>query len=121
MSFDYTSIVDVAIRQIKDKGRSVTLKHVVNGAYDPQTDTNGADGSSTQIVKMVITKFKSSEVDGTMILKSDKRGLLATDGLTTAPLIGDLITDGGVTYTIVDFDTIQPGDTVILYKLQLRK
>lgn len=121
MTFNYTALANVAIDQIADKGRSVTLKHVNSGVYDPQNDTNGSDASTTQTVKMLFTKFKSSEVDDTLIKRSDVLGLLATDSLTASPKTNDKIVDDNIIYTIIDVDTIKPGDGIILYKLQLRK
>ena len=118
---DYSSLNATAIAQIADKGRAVTLVYKTPGSYDPQTDAITGNGTTSQTVKMVILNFKRKDVDGTLIKTGDRMALLANDALTRPPKTNDNVTDGGETYNIEDVEAVAPGDTVLLYKLQLRK
>jgi len=118
---DYSSIAATALNQIADKGRTVVLVFKTQGAYDPTTDAAPVNSSSSQSVKMLLTNYNKRDVDGTLIKSGDKLGLLAPSGLTRAPKTDDKVTDGGESFTVKNVETIQPGDTVLLYKLQLRK
>lgn len=121
MTFDYSGLAATSVSQIADKGRDVTLTYKSTNIYDPQTDTNAEDSSTTQTVRMLITNYNKREIDGTLIKNSDRQGLLANDSLTRAPAQGDTVTDGTEVLTVKNIEEIKPGDTVLLYKLQLRK
>lgn len=121
MTFDYSSLNNVAIAQIADKGRAVTLTYKTQGAYSAGSDSFTGQTSTNQTVRMLITDFKHTEIDETLIKTGDRLGLLANDSLTRAPKTGDQVTDGGETFTVKNIKEIKPGDTVLLYKLQLRK
>jgi hypothetical protein len=58
-------------------------------------------------------------VDGTLIQMGDKKVLCAAEGLTK-PAPGDIVEDGSE-YRVVAVQEVGPGDTPILYKLQVRK
>lgn len=122
MSFDYSRLAASSIAQIADKGRTVSLVYKTQGTYNPATGTFSGQTSTTQSVKMLITNFNKTEIDETLIKSGDRLGLLApqTD-LTRAPKTADKVTDNSETFTIVGIEEIKPGDTVLLYKLQLRK
>lgn len=117
---DYAGLAAVTIAQIADKGRAVSLVYKTQGTYSPTTDALTGQASTTQSVKMLITDFKRNEIDGTLIKNGDKKALLAPDNLTRAPKTGDQVIDDE-TFTIESVNELKPGDTVLLYKLQLRK
>lgn len=118
---DYSNIAGTALNQIADKGRLVTLVYKTQGEYDPDTDDAPENESNSQSIKMVATNFNKKDIDGSLIKDGDKLALIAPYGLTRAPAVDDQIQDGGETYTIKNVVTIQPGDTVLLYKAQIRK
>lgn len=119
---DYSGLSAVAIAQIADKGRDVTFVYKTQGTYNPATDSFSGQTSTTQTVSMVITNYRKTEIDETMIKSGDRLGLLAPQtNLTRAPETGDSVTDGSETFSIVAIDEIKPGDTTLLYKLQLRR
>lgn len=111
----------MAIAEVSDKGRSVTLTYTTQGTYDPGDDTFTGQTTTTQTVKAVILNFRRAEIDGTLIKNGDRRALVAPDNLTRAPKTGDTITDGSEVFSIQNVEEVKPGDTVLLYKLQLRK
>ena len=120
MPFDYSALSEIAINEVKDKGRDVTLQYVTAGTYDPATDDISGDSDTNATVRMLQLNYKKSEIDGTLIKSDDVMGLLANDSLTREPENGDKIIDNSVTFTIKNVKKVQPGDTILLYRLQLR-
>lgn len=112
----YSGLAKTAQKMIDEKGRAVTLRRA-SGVYDPATDTMNSSQTDTP-VRAVFTAFKKSEIDGTLILRSDKKVLLAA---RIEPQGNDVIVDGSAQYRVVDIMAVQPGDTAILYTLQVRK
>lgn len=119
MSFDYSPLQNVALSQISDKGRDVTYTQVTAGTFDPTTNTVTGASETDTTIKAVITDFDESQIDGTIIQRKDKQVLITADVVT--PKLEDKITDGSVTYQIVNINQIAPGDIVMLYKLQVRR
>lgn len=119
MGFDYSGFVAISIRQINDKGRSVSYIYETQGTYDPQTDTFSGKTTKTDIVKMLLTDFKQTDKADTVIEDVDKMWLLAPDNLERAPVSGDTVEDGEERYTVTSVETVRPGDTALLYKLRM--
>jgi hypothetical protein len=76
-------------------------------------------------ISALVMSFKSFEVDGTLIKSTDKKMIVATAEVQPVidaggPLTGMTIKDGAETLSIVNSETVAPGDTVIMYKLQCR-
>lgn len=120
-TFGYSRFAALAIRQIADKGRGVTYIYKTPGAYAPSTDNVTGSSQATQTVKMLFTDYKKTDIDGTMIKAGDKMALLANDSLTATPKTGDQVTDDDQKFSVIRVEVVKPGDTVILYKLQLRR
>lgn len=112
----YDDMAQTAQEMINEFGRDIT-RHRPGGSYDPGTDINTDSGIDFS-VKAVFTEFKQSEIDGTIIVRGDKKALISS---VTAPVMNDLLIDGAEQYRIVNVETIKPGDTEILYKAQVRK
>lgn len=110
--FNYTNLRNTAIRLIDKFGRTATRRAITKTAgttYNPvQTNTD------TSIVGAFI-KYSTSETDGTLIKAADKK-LLAYDEI----LLSDIIIDGIIEYSVISVDPINPGDTKLIYKVQLR-
>ena len=117
----YDDTAQTAQDMITEFGRTITLRRNNEGVYNPLTDTvTGA----TQIdvpVKAVFTDFKENEIDGTLIVRGDKRVLLAAAALVAGPEHNDILVDGAEQYHVVELMAVQPGDTAIIYKLQVRR
>jgi hypothetical protein len=117
----YTTTASNALRMINEKGRSITVSVPSGQSYDPATDTFTAGTPSTTVVKGVFTEFALHDVDGEKVLRTDKRILIAASALGSAPDTGASITDGSTVYKVVHTEVIQPGDTAILYMVQVRR
>lgn len=122
MAFDYSGLAATAVAQIADKGRAVSLVYVAPAVLNKDTDALTPAVETTVAVKVLFKNYSRKEVDGTLIKTGDKLALLANEtALTRAPKNGDKFTDGSETYTIKDVREIQPGDTVLLYEMQVRR
>ena len=116
---NYSRFVTLAINQIKDKGRTVTLRSKSDGVFDPLT-SDFVDGTVTdRTPKALFTEYKSKDIDGSVIVRGDKMVLIAD--MSAPPDTNDVLIDGDEQYAIVNVGAIQPGDTPILYKLQVRR
>lgn len=121
MAINYEALAKTALDQIAGAGRLVDLIYQEQGDYKPQTDTFNNQHANTAVVRAVLSDFQASQIDGTIIRREDKKALVAADGLKYVPSTSDLIIDGEIQYTIVNVETIAPGDVVLVYKLQLRR
>ena len=119
---NYTGIANTALKQIADKGRMVTIKTPSSEQqYDPSTDTFTEGTDSEEQVKALFTQFAKKDIDGEMIQAQDKRVLIAASSVTNVPGTDGKIKDGAQTYRVINVDTVQPGDTPILYMVQVRR
>ncbi|WP_138476167.1 hypothetical protein [Dyadobacter bucti] len=111
----------MAKEQINEFGRTVILRRNNEGQYDPSDDSFTGSTSAEESIKALFTDFTEKEIDGTIILRGDKKVLIASAELLAPPQHNDTIVDGNDEYKIIPMSTIQPGDTPIIYKLQVRK
>jgi hypothetical protein len=125
MTFDYTKPAATALKLLTKFGRSVTLRKQTAGAYDPAT--SGATVTNTDYTgtgalfdfneRILGTQFEN----GTSVQMGDKYLLLASSGITVAPVPNDLLIFGSDTWTVLNVKTIAPAGTAVLYELHLRK
>ncbi len=113
MSF-YGNMAKLASEMITEYGRDMIMRTYTESGPSYSPVRTPVDVG----LKGVFTKFKTSDVDGTLIKKEDKMVLIDS---AVVPEKSASIIDGGNVYEIVDFDEIAPGTTSILYKLQARK
>ena len=121
----YTRLQNTAQKLLKGKGQSLTLTKVTAGTYDPTTGGFTGAGTSTQSAYGAIFDYGTKQIDGTLIKVGDKQLLLSafkTDGSALiAPALGDTVTVGGVTYTLVEpLKEVNPAGTVVLFDVNLR-
>ncbi len=129
---DYASFRNLAERLIEANGRDLSL---VRRDQDNPTDPAKPWRDSTEaatitvIVKGVFIEFEKEDFDGSLVRRGDKRVLIADksiidEGGSAANLIiedYDELVDAGVRWKIINADTIEPGDTRIMYDLHVRK
>ena len=121
----YTRLQATANRLLKGKGQSITLTKITAGTYNPATGGFTGAGTSTQAAYGAIFDYGTKQIDGTLIKAGDKQLLLSafkTDGSAlTAPVLGDTVSIGGVTYTLVEpLKEVNPAGTVVLFDVNLR-
>lgn len=120
MTFNYSGIASTALALIADFGRSVTLRRVTAGTYTPSSLSVSGASTSDETITAVIMKHKFHQIDGEIIRRDDRLCLVAASGLTV-PALGDIIISDSVQMKIVDVEVVQPGDTAVVYRLNLRK
>jgi len=111
-AFDYSGLRATAIRLIDKFGRTVTRRTITNTGptWNPvQTPVDTP-------IKGAFVNFSKNEIDGTLILATDKKLLTYDEVVMT-----DIVLDYSIEYVVKNIDTINPGDTVLIYKVQLRK
>lgn len=65
--------------------------------WSPATGTlTETGGSDTTVSKLLLTGFKSEEIDGEKVLQNDEKALIAYNYLTTTPKETDYFTTSGI-------------------------
>jgi hypothetical protein len=113
----YSGLQSTAAALIAGKGQPITLTSRTPGAYDPATGT-AAITVTTEVTAGVVLDFSSKDIDGTLIKVGDKRVILKAT--TILPTTTSTLTIGGVVHTIVDAYPVNPGGTLLIYKIQVR-
>lgn len=117
MSF-YQGLATTATRLLTQKGQTVTLRQQTAGAYDPATGAATVTTTNVTGIPAAVFGFKNMEVDGTLILKGDKKVLMAVG---TKPTKNDVVSIGGIDHAVLDVEEVSPAGTDVLYKLQCRR
>lgn len=118
MSF-YTGLQITAAKLLISKGQLVTLKRVRPGSRNATTGVAAQTVTNFTGIPAAIVVFKNNEIDGTKILKSDRKVLMA--GTVAVPDPRDLIIVGSDTYAIMDVEAVSPAGTDVIYKIQARR
>lgn len=110
-----------AIEKLKialgDLAIEVTLKKRVQDAYVPGSPVTYAETSSIQ--KGVITKYKFSEIDGTMIRIEDIMIIMFPEK-STIPEQNDVVLVGSKEYRVIGNDPTFVGSEIALNTVQAR-
>lgn len=119
--FDYGRPLATVNRLFDRYGQRGAIRRTVPGTgpkYDPGPSTYSADPAA-----IVVTDFSSREIDGTRILATDKKIMVAPGGLTAPPALSDKVVEAdGTVYNIVPpIQTKRPAGTTLVYILQGRR
>ena len=131
MALDYAALRRTAERLIEDNGRTLTLVRKDQGnpvdPAKPWRSSTGADEITIDVIGVVI-EFEKDEVDGTLVLRGDKRIFVADKSVTDSSNASNLkiedysdVVDGSTRYRIINPTTIEPGGERIYYDLQVRQ
>lgn len=121
---DYAKAAATAKRLIDDAGRNVTLTKTDRTPGTPATPWRAGGTSDTTIgpFKAAVVGFTEEEIDGTLVSRGDKKALLSgLDGDTNLIEEFNILTDGSDVWKIMSVKIVNPGDTRVVYVLQLRK
>ncbi len=122
---DYTRMTATAKRLIEKNGRTVTLRHKVEADADgdrPWAETTGKSVEADAVG--VFLDYTLAEIDGELIRRGDQKVLFAA---TSEELEGthvedfDEVDDGGVIWKIQGVEPLCPGDTCLMYTMQVRR
>lgn len=117
MSDFYTGLAQAATRLIADKGRPLNLRHDTIGVYDQATGAAIVTAGTARTVNGVVLNYPEKQIDGTLIMRADKKVLLDA---YAAPTLSDVLILDGVEHSILDIKATAPAGTVLLYTLQVR-
>ncbi len=118
---DYTTKAASAEATLKAKGRSMTLKVVTAGAYDPETGTDPGSSTASYPCWGIKGSFALAQIDGTNIIAGDCRATIGAHSLPVAPQPGNGLMIGEDEWSVVNVDTVSPADVAILHNLHLRR
>jgi len=117
-TFDYAETKADADELLEEFGQAIILRRyeaggspynpAVGGPYD--TDTVG-----------VVLDYGLNEVDGTRVLATDKKVLLAVGSVSDPPTPARKVVIGGVEHAIVSVVTLAPAGTPVMWTLQVRR
>lgn len=110
--FDYSGLQNTALNLINRFGKTLQKRTVTNSG----TEWNTTQTTSDTDIDGVIVAYGLNEIDNTLILTTDKKLLT-----TSAVELDDKIVDGSTIYAVVSVSVVEPGDTVLRYKVQLRR
>lgn len=116
----------LALRLITQYGASVTIQHMVAGAYDPTTSIQ------TEVISTLTTsgvveeyaegiRFLGDKLGSSGIIEGDKKVSIPASGLSFVPVPGDKLTVGGITFGIIGVASAWSGQNVALYALHVRR
>ena len=119
--FDYSRPLATANRLFDRFGQRGAIRRTIPGSgpsYDP-----GPPSFADTPADMVVTDFSSREIDGTRILETDKKIMVAPGALTAPPALSDKVVEAdGTVYNIVPpIQTKRPAGTTLVYILQGRR
>ena len=126
-----TNLRNIAQRLILENGRDVTLiRQDQSNPIDPAKPwrANLDTDDISLVVKAVNANFKNEDIDGTLVRRGDKLFLIAAKTIEETVVFSEIsdvekydeLLDGITLWKIVSVDTVAPGDSNILYKVQVR-
>jgi len=102
-------------------GRSMTLRKLAEGAYDPATGGAPAPTATDYTVIGVLLQYSDMYINGGTILKQDRRCIIAAKGMTVVPELGDRIIADGVTYAVLEVVVKEVSAVPATYVMQIRR
>lgn len=118
----YAEMAETANELIQEFGASATIRRILtdSSTYDAATGTTTPPAEVQTACTAVEIELDKKMIDGTMVRQSDSRLFVAVKGVSTPPVVGDLIVWGTVTYTVILAKPISPARTDVVYDLYIR-
>jgi hypothetical protein len=114
----YDGMARTASRLIKDKGRALK---VVKRAAGTSTDAGAADVAETRHDAFgVVADFPAEKVNGTSVLRGDKRVTLEAVDFAGEIAPGDALEFDGASHEVVGANRVAPGGTSLVWVAQVR-
>ncbi|MGT2429248.1 hypothetical protein ACU4HD_11970 [Cupriavidus basilensis] len=123
MSF-YDEMAALADELLREFGKALTLRRVVQGDYDPGSGTapetvTNYPGTGA-LFDYETLGAGQTWIPSTLIEVGDKQCLLSPTGVPL-PTAGDLLVDGTDVWQVKNVKAVKPAGTPVLYELHLRK
>lgn len=107
-----------ANRLLSKYGRQVNFTRYVTGTYSPETGDVVSTGTTSYVGIGHPYPYAKIEIDGTVVQQNDVQLLTYSD---VEPLIDDTCVIDGDTYRLMTVGKLVAENSVIVYRLQLRK
>jgi len=102
---------------IEKMGKPLTLRSYSAATYDPVTMIHTAGAATDVAVYGVEERFRSYEIDGTLIKGGDRKFIVASD---IVPTLAMKMVESSAEYQIVAVSPLQPGTVTLYYEIQVR-
>jgi len=102
-------------------GRALTVTRTVPGSYDEDTGIVVPDTPTPYAGRGRVGSYKDSAIDGTLILRGDRKVTWQPSDASFIPTKTDTIAFDGATYAIIDIVTRELEGDWIAYTLQVRR
>lgn len=119
-AFNYARIAKSAKRLIDRFGGDLDIV-ATSIVPNPEGWKPGTSTPYETALKGVFTKYEEKYIDGTVIQRGDQKVLIAAQGVTMPPNLTGFLKRGTEKWTIVKIEPLCPGDTNIIYKIQVRQ
>lgn len=117
MSF-YAGLVTTAAKLLKDKGQPMVIRRKAVVSRDPAAGTVTTAAQQDFVVHGVLVNYNTQLVADSLVQKGDRQAII--EGGVVAPTKEDQLVAEGRTWAIVDFESVNPAGTTVIYKLQVR-
>jgi hypothetical protein len=123
----YNRLLDTAYKLLSKRGRTVVLRIVTVGAYNPATGKSTESGSVDSNRKGLIVDAPANRVGvqygeniqpGTTVKTNTKWVYLDAKG--TAPTMQDRIVIDNIEFSIIDVQTYKPATVALMYLVVLK-
>lgn len=119
-AIDYTEDVRAAAEDIRDAGRIIQIVRQSAATGSNPYDRDPAPAPDVENVWALETSWHIGEVDGTTIRATDRKFLIAAEGVSTGPTEQDALRIDGADINIANVQPLAPGGVVILWKVAVR-
>lgn len=115
---NWNELVLVADDIVTEFGQPIVITSVSQGVYDTDTGTISTTTTTTNTIG-VMFDYGEKDINGTSILRGDKKLLVKPSGVTTIT-VNDLVTVAGNDYHIISVKQTNPAGTNLLWELLIR-
>ena len=119
---DYSSFVDLAVGLVTEFGIPVTISHEARTGFDPETGAfSGSSDDDQDVVGIFVGKGRVHYAFESLAQAGDREMIVAASSFSFEPAPGDVLETEAGNYDIIAVQPVEPADTVIVYRLLLRR
>lgn len=116
-----TQFQNGAAQILRTFARSLIYTSFTQQTYYPATGVATAPTQTSVAISGGLCTYHERLINGTTILASDRRCLIAGNSITFEPKIGDTVLAGTDLYRVVERFLCEIGNSKVLWDLQLRR
>jgi len=115
------ALVPVSLDLINSFGKDGTFTVKDSEAYDPSTGVVSVTTSTVVIKMSPPTPYERRYINGDLVKAGDTEVLIAASGLTFTPDEGQKVEFDSETWNVVSVGRLYSGESIAVYRLQLRR